>query len=103
MWPPVPPAAMRTDRSPTAMSEGNYRATAMPGLDLSTPRRIHVVGVGGAGMSAIASVLRSMGHHVSGSDAAPSPVLDRLAGLGIDVYVGHRPEVLRGVDVVAAS
>jgi UDP-N-acetylmuramate--alanine ligase len=36
-------------------------------LDLGVPRRIHIVGIGGAGMSAIALVLRDMGHHVSGS------------------------------------
>ena len=37
-------------------------------FDLGRPRRIHIVGVGGAGMSAIASVLAAMGHQVSGSD-----------------------------------
>ena len=50
-------------------------------LDLATPRRVHVVGVGGAGMSAIAEVLVAQGHRVSGSDLAPSPVLERLAAL----------------------
>ena len=47
-------------------------------LDLSTPQRIHVVGIGGAGMSAIALVLRAMGHAVSGSDLKESPVAARL-------------------------
>ena len=58
-------------------------------IDLRQPRRIHVVGVGGAGMSAIAEVLAGMGHRVSGSDLRPSPGLDRLAGLGVQVFVGH--------------
>ena len=49
-------------------------------LDLSRPRRIHIVGVGGAGMSAIASVLAAMGHAVSGSDLKDSGRLRRLAG-----------------------
>jgi UDP-N-acetylmuramate--alanine ligase len=58
-------------------------------VDLRRPRRIHVVGVGGTGMSAIAEVLAGMGHRVSGSDLRPSPGLDRLAGLGVEVFVGH--------------
>ena len=49
-----------------------------PALDLSTPRTIHIVGVGGAGMSAIAAVLARMGHRVSGSDLSDSPTLERL-------------------------
>ena len=40
-------------------------------------------------MSAIAEVLAGMGHRVSGSDLRPSPGLDRLAGLGVQVFVGH--------------
>jgi len=72
-------------------------------LDLARPRRIHVVGAGGAGMGAIAVVLARMGHHVSGSDRHDSPALRRLAGRGVSVHVGHRPERVRGVDVVTAS
>src|SRR4051794_41222863 len=66
-------------------------STAIAGtaLDLSTPRRIHVVGVGGAGMSAIASVLAAMGHRVSGSDLKASPGLERLMAQGVVVTVGH--------------
>lgn len=58
-------------------------------LDLSEPRVIHVVGIGGAGMSAIATVLVQMGHRVSGSDLKDSATLERLALLGVDVHVGH--------------
>ncbi|HAZ36090.1 MAG TPA: hypothetical protein DCY69_05095, partial [Acidimicrobiaceae bacterium] len=58
-------------------------------LDLSIPTHVHVIGVGGAGMSAIAEVLVSMGHTVSGSDLKASSGLDRLAALGVDVRVGH--------------
>lgn len=63
-------------------------------LDLIMPQAIHVVGVGGAGMSAIASVLNGMGHHVSGSDMKPLQILDRLAVEGVTVRVGHDPEAL---------
>jgi UDP-N-acetylmuramate--alanine ligase len=72
-------------------------------LDLSRPRRIHVVGVGGAGMSAIAAVLAAMGHTVSGSDLKESGALTRLRALGVDVAVGHRAEHVADVDLVAVS
>ncbi len=72
-------------------------------VDLSRPRRIHIVGVGGAGMSAIASVLASMGHTVSGSDLKDSGSLGRLRATGIDVHVGHDATLVDGADLVAVS
>jgi UDP-N-acetylmuramate--alanine ligase len=54
-------------------------------------------------MSAIAGVLLTMGHDVSGSDAAPSPVLDRLAAAGARVHAGHEATSVEGVDVVLVS
>ena len=72
-------------------------------VDLATPRRIHVVGVGGSGMSAIAEVLVAMGHQVSGSDVLASPVLDRLRSLGVDVHVGHAAANLGDAQAVALS
>jgi UDP-N-acetylmuramate--alanine ligase len=65
---------------------------APPVLDLSVPRRVHIVGVAGAGMSAIALVLARMGNAVSGSDIKSAPVLERLAAAGVDVHVGNRAE-----------
>jgi UDP-N-acetylmuramate--alanine ligase len=65
---------------------------AGPALDLSSPRQLHIVGVGGAGMSAIALLLARMGHRVSGSDIKHSSVLERLAAAGVDVHVGNRAE-----------
>ena len=58
-------------------------------LDLSAPRTVHIVGVGGAGMSAFATVLVRMGHRVSGSDLRESRALERLRALGVDAHVGH--------------
>jgi UDP-N-acetylmuramate--alanine ligase len=58
-------------------------------IDLSRPTRIHLVGVGGAGMSAIASVLAAMGHMVTGSDLKSSPTTQRLAAAGVTVGIGH--------------
>lgn len=73
-------------------------------VDLSRPRRIHVVGIGGAGMSAIADVLASMGHQVSGSDLKDSAGLERLRARGITVAVGHdAANVDEGVELVAIS
>jgi UDP-N-acetylmuramate--alanine ligase len=73
-------------------------------LDLSTPRRLHLVGVGGAGMSAIATVLLAMGHEVSGSDAVDSVPLRRLRDLGVRVTIGHDAAAVAGpLDAVAAS
>ena len=72
-------------------------------VDLRQPRRIHLVGVAGAGMSPVAEVLAAMGHAVSGSDLYPSAILDRLHGLGVAVHVGHDPRQVDGVDVVVIS
>ncbi|MBI3080606.1 MAG: UDP-N-acetylmuramate--L-alanine ligase, partial [candidate division NC10 bacterium] len=66
-------------------------------------RRIHFVGIGGAGMSGIAEVLHNMGYEVSGSDAKASEVTGRLEALGIRVFIGHRLEQVAGADVVAWS
>jgi len=72
-------------------------------LDLSKPHRLHVVGVGGPGMSAIAIALAEMGNVVSGSDLRDQPVLDRVRTSGVVVNVGHEPGVVEGCDAVTAS
>ncbi len=55
---------------------------------------VFVVGIGGAGLSAITTVLLQQGYTVSGSDMLASPVTQRLARLGAAVFIGHRPENL---------
>ncbi|WP_051062928.1 UDP-N-acetylmuramate--L-alanine ligase [Ilumatobacter nonamiensis] len=72
-------------------------------LDLSTPHRLHVVGVGGPGMSAIAIALAQMGHDVSGSDLREHPVLERVRAAEATVHIGHDRAVVHGVDAVTAS
>ncbi len=74
-----------------------------PQLDLSRPLHVHVVGAGGAGMSAIAAVLAAMGHHVTGSDIKPSRPLEQLASRGVEVVIGHRPENVAGSDALTYS
>ncbi|MCD6726647.1 MAG: UDP-N-acetylmuramate--L-alanine ligase [Solirubrobacteraceae bacterium] len=63
-------------------------------------RRLHLVGIGGAGMSGYATVAAQLGAAVSGSDRAPGPTLDRLRAIGIDARAGHDPvNVPAGDDV----
>jgi UDP-N-acetylmuramate--alanine ligase len=66
-------------------------------------RRVHFVGIGGAGMSGIAEVLLTQGYQVSGSDIAASPVTRRLAELGARVCPGHAAANVAGADVVFVS
>jgi UDP-N-acetylmuramate--alanine ligase len=75
----------------------------MSALDLNERRHLHIVGVGGAGMSAIAVVLVAMGHEVTGSDLKPGAALDRLRALGLDVAVGHDAAHVDGADAVIFS
>jgi UDP-N-acetylmuramate--alanine ligase len=65
--------------------------------------RIHVVGVGGAAMSAIATILAAMGHRVSGSDLKDTPGLERLRAAGVAVVVGHDAANVDDADLVAVS
>ncbi|MCU1502001.1 MAG: murC [Ilumatobacteraceae bacterium] len=84
-------------------SEPTAPTVPVAALDLSEPSRLHVVGVGGPGMSAIAIVLAEMGHDVSGSDIRDQPVLDRLRAGGVQVNIGHRRDVVHGCRAVTAS
>jgi UDP-N-acetylmuramate--alanine ligase len=74
-------------------------------LDLSWPRRLHVCNVGGAGMSAVATLLAEMGHRVSGHDpAATTPFLPMLVERGVDVSTGPaRPALGAEVEAVIVS
>jgi len=66
-------------------------------------RRIHFVGIGGAGMSGIAEVMMNLGYEVSGSDQRESGVTLRLARLGAGISIGHIAEQVRDVDAVVIS
>ena len=66
-------------------------------------RRIHFVGVGGAGMCGIAEVLLNQGYQVSGSDLKASSSTARLQQLGAEIHIGHSAEALRDCDVVVVS
>jgi UDP-N-acetylmuramate--alanine ligase len=66
-------------------------------------RRIHLIGIGGVGMSGIAEVLLTLGYDVSGSDVKDSPVLARLRTLGGRIHLGHAAENIGDADVVVVS
>ena len=65
--------------------------------------RLHLVGIGGIGMSGIAEILLDLGHAVSGSDVEGSERTERLRRLGADVSIGHRGENVAGASYVVHS
>jgi UDP-N-acetylmuramate--alanine ligase len=64
---------------------------------------VHFVGIGGAGLSAIARIMLARGIAVSGSDGVESPTLDGLRALGARVHVGHAPDQLGDADTLVVS
>ena len=82
-------------------SRAPQQTSAVPGM--GRIRRIHFVGIGGAGMSGIAEVLLNQGYEISGSDLAASQATERLARLGADVHLGHAAAQVVGADVVVRS
>ena len=65
--------------------------------------KIHMIGIGGAGMSGIAEVLLNLGYAVSGSDVADGAVVRRLRDLGAEIHIGHAAENVGAVNVVVKS
>lgn len=63
-------------------------------------KHIHMVGIGGIGMSGIAEILLHRGYKVTGSDSVRSEATDRLKKLGAEIFVGHSAENIEGADVV---
>jgi UDP-N-acetylmuramate--alanine ligase len=66
-------------------------------------QRIHMIGIGGIGMSGIAEVLLTLGYSVSGSDTKPSTITERLQDLGATIFEGHKAENVDGAHVVVTS
>src|SRR5260221_447307 len=96
-WPdPTRPSASPTSSKRLRMADSPF--------DLDAPRTVHIVAIGGAGMSAIARYLHALGHRVTGSDQRHSNLLDTLAGEGIATFVGHRADqVPADCDAIAIS
>ncbi len=70
---------------------------------LDKVKNIHMIGIGGCGMSAIAEVLFKMGYKISGSDISSNDYTKRLQNLGIKIFKGHSKENLKDVDLVIIS
>ena len=66
-------------------------------------KNVHMVGIGGIGMSSIAEVLLARGYRVSGSDLQSGPVTERLESLGATIHKGHAAEHVTDADVVVYS
>ena len=64
---------------------------------------VHMIGIGGSGMSALARLYLQQGRRVTGSDEADSPALADLARLGAEVWVGHDPDRARSAALVIHS
>ncbi len=79
----------------------NRNAYTVP--EMRRIRRIHMIGVGGTGMSGIAEVLVNLGYDVAGSDLRASPVTARLLDKGVEVFIGHAAENIGSADVVVSS
>lgn len=100
----LPPAALPA--SPSRSREPEPLDRQEPGDDVpavDSLGRVHLIGVGGAGMSAVAALLAARGLDVSGSDAQDGPALPGLREAGVRVHVGHDASAVRDVDTVVIS
>jgi UDP-N-acetylmuramate--alanine ligase len=79
------------------------RASGHPQALDEGSRTVHLVGVGGAGMSGLARLLLAAGHRVTGSDRSRSATLEALAALGAEVWAPHDATRLGRPDLVVAS
>lgn len=68
-----------------------------------SPATIHLVGIGGIGMSGLARILRARGYRVTGSDAVDSPVVDGLRQEGFAVAIGHDAAAIGNADLVVMT
>lgn len=68
-----------------------------------SPRRIHLIGIGGIGLSAIARILIARGDRVSGSDMSASPLTDELSKLGAQISIGHRAENVQNAELILTT
>lgn len=70
---------------------------------LENIKKIHLIGIGGAGMRAIANVLIQKGFEVSGSDIKESPITKKFAEMGAKIYIGQKRENVLGKEIVVVS
>lgn len=75
----------------------------MPDFDMERIKNIHLIGVGGCGMSGLAKVLHEMGYKISGSDSREGPNTLRLKDLGVKIHIDHNESQARDADLVVYS
>ena len=80
------------------MTSPRYAAETMGRM-----RRLHFVGIGGAGMNGIAQVMLNLGYEISGSDLKPNAATERLAEQGAQIHIGHAEGYVHGADAVVIS
>jgi UDP-N-acetylmuramate--alanine ligase len=88
-------------RSLAAVNGGH--APADHDLWMKRVRRVHFIGIGGAGMGGIAEVLHTLGFQVSGSDLHANAMTRRLQNLGVRIDTGHDPQHVEGCEVVVIT
>jgi UDP-N-acetylmuramate--alanine ligase len=72
-------------------------------MTAAIPQRVHLIGAGGAHMSAIAQILLAWGHIVTGSDQKASPMTEKLSGMGIEVRIGHATQNVGDAELVVMT
>ena len=72
-------------------------------LELEHIKRIHLIGIGGAGMGGIAEVLKHQGYEITGSDLNQNTMTQRLQSLNIEIFRSHTAENIVGADIVVIS
>ena len=87
--------------SPTSPADKAKNLIKIP--EMRRIKHIHFVGIGGAGMCGIAEVLKNQGYKVSGSDIKASKTTAQLEENGIQVYIGHAAENIKGANVLVVS
>jgi len=75
----------------------------MKDINLKEIKNIHMIGIGGIGMSAIAKILQQIGYSVSGSDANKSDITKQLRKLGVKIVIGHSAKNVNDQDIVVYS
>lgn len=69
-------------------------------LNNDTNNKVHFIGIGGISMSGLAAILLNKGFSVSGSDSKESEITQKLQNEGAEIYIGHKAENLKNVDLI---
>lgn len=85
------------------MNQNNDTAALMKVPEMRRVKRIHFVGIGGAGMGGIAEVLLNEGYQITGSDIGVNQVVNRLSSLGAKIEIGHAAKNVDGASVIVVS